>query len=571
MGRRVCLCPEAIVTLVKSAGVARERGVDLPRQGLLHGANNPTHVRSTEMAYTAMNDAMRIYYGAKSIFGGESPYKRFGVHGPKASENPRQPGRKTPAAPLGSWAQQQVSPDQFVVPEVRASLHHHRCSFAPVDVGVPKLDDDDADAFAPPPLDLDELAACAGQSRIFGPIVGRAIMAAGSYFAVYATVAAAKALRQDALTLDELQQTRDRLPKASHSPAMSALRKVFGEAISELAQARVANLMLLPGALGMSVNLLGSAELFGGFFPLLQPIAAFAMGPAAICMALYGGFIAITSMVDYRVSVSASGQCRRAERPAAASPQLWRNTVGKITDREHSKQRWDLALAISGVLQAIGALLQWLIGPIWLLALLPGTVGLLVFKLLRVKSLGQQTVSPRLDASRMDAPVEVLAQRYVRTSQQVRLLRGLHHQNPADVQALRATLAQAAEQGQATIVQERLQRAAPSAQQEAEDYVAALAALGVFPYLALEVARSLDLPRTASATEVDGPSYIITGQDIVHLVQHAAPEAQQGVLLALRRVVRQVACSYGIAVARQQESLYSALIATMLQELAEQA
>jgi hypothetical protein len=445
-----------------------------------------------------------------------------------------------------------------------ASLHHHRVM--PGDIGVPELSHGDADSFAAPPLDLDELAACAGQSRAFGPLVGRLIMAVGSFFAVYAAVAATQALREDAGTLEELAQAKQNLARRRPSQATRALGRLLEHEMGERQRARWANRMLLPGAVGMAVNLLASAELLGHFVPALVPVANFAMGPAAICMTLYGGYVAFISARAWHHSRKAEGQRADAAQrlPRSVSDPL----VSALKSRESQKRFWDVALGVSGALQAAGALLQWALGPIYLLLLLPGTVGLMVFKLLRAQALGTQTVGAGVDADRYDKPLAQLAADYGRA--QTRTAE-LHQIRAADGRAsatLRRKLhdALAADAPADAPLLQHLRSSSPTPTQEAQDGVAALAQLGAFTYLALEVARCPTLPRTRQARE-DGTDYTISAEDIVDLVASAPTIEAAAHLSTLRQVFANVAQAYGVAIARQEEGILAELTGQMLAEM----
>lgn len=503
-----------------------------------------------------MHDAMRLYFGARSLLGFPPP------HRPKAPLSTPSRGATGVSAP---------SVDTFEHIPGRATLHHHRCSYLPLDPGVPKLDDSNGESFAAPPLDLDELAACAGQSRMFGPLVGRLIMAVGSYFALYATVQAASALCEDGPQVDALAAARQRFADKPQSLAMRALQRLFGQEIAERERTQRANWLLLPGALGMSVNLLGSAELLGHFLPVLQPVAALAMAPAAVCMALYGSYIAYTSVTNILASRSARAARASALRPEGITAEVWQKMQRRDSAREAGKCRWDAALATSGGLQAVGALAQWAIGPVWLLALLPGTVGLMVFKLLRVKSYGQHTVSPQLqpETRDLDLPLGRVVHHHTLARRRRKHLRTMGGLAGGDGTALRHRLAQAVAQSPSADMRlvRALQGTGLTAQSEAELLVRATAALGVFPYLAEAVARARHLPRTRNAVEEKNVSYTITGGDIVHLVASAPAPEQARVLQRLRAIVADVGASYGAAVALQDEVLMAELEGAMVEAL----
>lgn len=513
-----------------------------------------------------MNDASRIYYGAKQFFVSDaSPYAPS-KRGPRAMTQksvPSQSARRNVSEPQ----------DTFEGARATATLKHKTFEWVPVDIGVPELDDDGDDAFAAPPLDLDELAACAGQSRMFGPIVGRAIMLAGSYFAIVATFEALKALGKDKLTLSALRAKASDLKKHATTAAISALRHVVGREICERTEARRANWVLLPGALGMSVNLLGSAELLGAFFPALQPIAVFAMGPAAICMALYGGYIAFTSARACLRSATSATARSQAKLPSTMSQEIWDKALQHNLARESSKRRWDAALGISGALQAVGAVTQWLLGPIWLLVLLPGTVGLVAGKIMRVKRLGAATVSPSVQPGPYDLPPHEIAERALQAQLRKQRLQTLQ-KDLANKQGLRGHLVSAlqtvsdGDHPQLAVLRSRLQSAPTGPRAEAEELVAAVAALGGFAYLALAVARDLKLPPTPGA-RVDKKSYTITGAEVVDLVAQAPSGQQQAVLEELRRVVGTVASGPCMAIAQQQEGLLAELLGHMMEHQAD--
>lgn len=518
-----------------------------------------------------MNDALRLYFGARSLLGHPSPYRPKTTAGKRPASAPAS-GPGAPSTINGTDAMPKATTPADVFSKVpgQATLHHHRYSCLPVDAGVPELDGDEAEACAAPPLDLDELAACAGQSRMFGPLVGRLIMGVGSYFALYATYTAATALYDERSQSDALAATRARVVARAPTKAMVALRALINREMAERARTHVANVLLLPGALGMSVNLLGSAELLGHFLPVLQPIAAAAMGPAAVCMALYGGYVAWAALTSIVASRGVRNRRDKALRPANIDADIWARMQRRDDRRERSKRRWDAGLAISGCLQAVGALAQWAIGPVWLLALLPGTVGLMAFKLLRVKRFGQATVTPQVPVQELDLPLSTVAMRHTLVKRRRKHLRGLGAQQNADGPAVRRALADAVAQvpGHFKKLVQALQNDAPSQAHEAEQLVRAMAALDVFAFFAREVARSRQLPRTRNAVEESGVRYTISGADIIALVTSAADADEQNKLLQqLRRTAVSVAATYGDAVALQQEVLLAELEGAMVDEL----
>jgi hypothetical protein len=425
-------------------------------------------------------------------------------------------------------------------------LKHDYCGWVPHDIGIPAPAHADEEAMGAsfPPPDIDEAAGFIGRIRMLGPIVGRALMLFGGLWAMWATVQAAFGLQEDSAQRQTLKTAATRHLNMPNEGNAHNLGRTLARAATESAVSWAANLVLLPGSLGMGINLLGSAELAGHFLPALVPFADAAMIPAVSCMAVYGGIVAVKAIYDFMVSRQRSERLALYGGPmAGVSAQESQAITKLLLDKERSRRRWDAGLAAAGLAQAVGAVLQYTIGPVFLAVLLPGTFALGFGKLGKAKSLGHSIYLPMPDLAPLRANSAVLGRALLASQSKREALTTLkanqNHTSAAVQEALGSMMG-------------RVPEASGGVVEDVQTLVAGMDHLQLFAPFALLVAQDTSLPRTSGFVN-DGTEYTITPDDVIALV--AAPQGDAAHLShTLHRHARNVLTGAGLFAELRREA-----------------
>jgi hypothetical protein len=266
-------------------------------------------------------------------------------------------------------------------------FRHARSRVNPLDRGHAEPLAGDAEgadvAFTTP--DIDEVAGYAGRVRFLGPLAGRVVMGVGAFVAVHAAEHAFKDVRAALADLRDLRARRaEGLPPEAirDKPRKNvvALAAAHTRALTQKTWAVPLNAALFAGSVGMAVNLLASAELLGAFFAPLAPVAEVAMQVAVPFMALYGGLVAARAGLDIAERRRDAGGLRRQVTRLGAEGSAKARLKAEVLRTRLAELRranlWDAGLFAAGAAQAVGAVLQFVIGPAGLLVLLPGTLAL---------------------------------------------------------------------------------------------------------------------------------------------------------------------------------------------------